>query len=41
MIRPAMLSGLESEGLRKRQEAEPEVAEIKTPRFSLGIIRME
>lgn len=32
--------GLETVYLRKRQEAETEVAEIKTLRFSLGVMRM-
>lgn len=37
----AMLSGLETEALRKRQNTELEVAEVKTLRFSLGVTRMD
>ena len=35
-VRPAMLYGLETVALTKRQEAEMEVAELKMLRFSLG-----
>ena len=40
-VRPAMLYGLETVALTKRQEAEMEVAELKMLRFSLGVIRMD
>ena len=36
-VRPAMLYGLETVALTKRQEAEMEVAELKMLRFSLGV----
>ena len=39
-VRPAMLYGLDTVALAKRQEAEMEVAELKMWRFSLGVIRM-
>ena len=39
-VRPAMLYGLETMVLTKRQEAEMEVAELKMLRFSLGVTRM-
>ncbi|KAK3536469.1 hypothetical protein QTP86_013796, partial [Hemibagrus guttatus] len=39
--RPAMLYGLETVSLRKRQEAELEVAELKMLRFSLGVTRLD
>ncbi|MCJ8739512.1 hypothetical protein PDJAM_G00048010 [Pangasius djambal] len=35
VVRPAMLYGLETVSLRKRQESELEVAELKMLRFSL------
>ena len=38
-VRPAMLYGLETVALMKRQEAE--VAELKMLRFSLGVTRMD
>ena len=38
---PAMLYGLETLALTKRQEAEMEVAELKMLRFSLGVTRIE
>ena len=41
VVRPAMLFGLETVPLRKRQEAELEVAEMKMLRFSLGVTRMD
>lgn len=41
VVRPAMLFGLETVSLRKRQEAELEVAEMKMLRFSLGVTRMD
>ena len=40
-VRPAMLYGLETVSLTKRQEAEMEVAELKMLRFSLGVTRMD
>ena len=40
-VRPAMLYGLETVALTKRQEAEMEVAEFKMMRFSLGMTRMD
>ena len=40
-VRPAMLYGLETMVLMKRQEAEMEVAELKMLRFSLGVTRMD
>ena len=40
-VRPAMLYGLETVALTKRQEAEMEVAELKMLRFSLGMTRMD
>ena len=36
-VRPAMLYGLETVALTKRQEADVEVAELKILRFSLGV----
>ncbi|RXN38888.1 Retrovirus-related Pol poly LINE-1 [Labeo rohita] len=41
VVRPAMLYGLETAALKKRQEAELEVAELKMLRFSLGVTRMD
>ncbi len=40
-VRPAMLYGLETVALTKRQEAEMEVAELKMLRFSLGVTRID
>ena len=40
-VRPAMLYGLETVALTKRQEAEMGVTELKTLRFSLGVTRMD
>ena len=40
-VRPAMLYGLETVALTKRQEAEMEVTELKMLRFSLGVTRMD
>ena len=37
----AMLYGLETVSLTKRQEAEIEVAELKMLRFQLGVTRMD
>lgn len=39
MVRPAMLFGLETVAMMKRQEAELEVAYMKMLRFSLGETR--
>ncbi|KAK2920711.1 hypothetical protein Q8A73_000196 [Channa argus] len=41
VVRPEMLFGLETVALKKRQEAELEVAELKMLRFSLGVTRMD
>ncbi|MCJ8736407.1 hypothetical protein PDJAM_G00257740 [Pangasius djambal] len=41
VVRLAMLYGLETVSLRKRQESELEVAELKMLRFSLGVIRLD
>ncbi|KAF7696815.1 hypothetical protein HF521_005233 [Silurus meridionalis] len=41
VVRPAMLYGLETVALRKRQEVELKVAELKMLRFSLGVTRMD
>ncbi|KAK3550029.1 hypothetical protein QTP86_018652 [Hemibagrus guttatus] len=40
VVRPAMLYGLETVSLRKRQESKLEVAELKMLRFSLGGTRL-
>ncbi|KAK3568622.1 hypothetical protein QTP86_010800 [Hemibagrus guttatus] len=40
-VRPAMLYGLETVSLRKRQESELEVAELKMLRFSMGVTRLD
>ena len=40
-VRPAMLYGLETVALTKRQEAEMEVAELKMFIVSLGVTRMD
>ena len=40
-VTPAMVYGLETVALTKRQEAEMEVAELKMLRFSLGVTRMD
>ena len=40
-VRPAMVYGLDTVALTKRQEAEMEVAELKMLRFSLGVTRMD
>ena len=39
-MRPAMLYGLETVALTKRQEAEMEVAKLKMLRFALGVTRV-
>ncbi|KAK3542796.1 hypothetical protein QTP70_002997 [Hemibagrus guttatus] len=41
VVRPAMLYGLVTVPLRKRQESELEVAELKMLRFSLGVTRLD
>ncbi|KAK3525830.1 hypothetical protein QTP70_010668 [Hemibagrus guttatus] len=41
VVRPAMLYGLETVSLRKRQESELEVAELKMLRFSLGVTGLD
>ncbi|KAK3523486.1 hypothetical protein QTP86_033978, partial [Hemibagrus guttatus] len=41
VVRAAMLYGLETVSLRKRQESELEVAELKRLRFSLGVTRLD
>ncbi|KAK3569029.1 hypothetical protein QTP86_021562 [Hemibagrus guttatus] len=41
VVRAAMLYGLETVSLRKRQESELEVAEPKMLRFSLGVTRLD
>ncbi|KAK3509768.1 hypothetical protein QTP70_009101 [Hemibagrus guttatus] len=41
VVRPAMLYGLETVSLRKRQESELEVAELQMLRFSLGVTRLD
>ncbi|KAK3521139.1 hypothetical protein QTP86_033416 [Hemibagrus guttatus] len=41
VVRPAMLYGLETVSLRKRQESELEGAELKMLRFSLGMTRLD
>ncbi|KAK3534205.1 hypothetical protein QTP86_004797 [Hemibagrus guttatus] len=41
VVRPAMLYGLETVSLRKRQESELEVTELKMLRFSLGVTRLD
>ncbi|KAK3524727.1 hypothetical protein QTP86_001653, partial [Hemibagrus guttatus] len=41
VVRPARLYGLETVSLRKRQESELEVAELKMLRFSLGVTRLD
>lgn len=41
VVRPAMLYGMETVALTKRQEAELEVAELRMLRFSLGVTRMD
>ncbi|KAK3543902.1 hypothetical protein QTP70_030896 [Hemibagrus guttatus] len=41
VVRPAMLYGLETVSLRKRQESALEVAELKMLRFALGVTRLD
>ncbi|KAK3547880.1 hypothetical protein QTP70_000337 [Hemibagrus guttatus] len=41
VVRPAMLYGLETVSLRKRQESELEVAELKMLRFFSGVTRLD
>ena len=40
-VRPAMLYGLETVALTKRQEVEMEVAALKMLRFALEVTRMD
>ena len=41
VLRAAMMSGLETLAIGRRQEAELEVAELKMLRFSVGVTRMD
>ena len=41
VVRPAMMYGLETLAIGRRQETELEVAELMMLRFSLGVTRME
>ncbi|XP_063854033.1 uncharacterized protein LOC135096458 [Scylla paramamosain] len=41
VVRPAMLYGMETVPLTKKQEAELELAELKMLRFALGVTRMD
>lgn len=41
MVRNAMMNGLKTTTLTKRQEAELEVEELKMPGFLMGVIRMD
>lgn len=41
VVRPAMLYGMETVPLTKKQEAELEVVELKMLRFNLGVKRMD
>ncbi|KAK3571160.1 hypothetical protein QTP86_003666 [Hemibagrus guttatus] len=41
VVRPGMLYGLETVSLKKRQESELEVAELKMLMFSLGVTRLD
>ncbi|KAF7710422.1 hypothetical protein C0J45_1609, partial [Silurus meridionalis] len=41
VVRPALLYGLETVALNKRQEVELEVAELKMLRFLLGVTRID
>ncbi|XP_061605912.1 uncharacterized protein LOC133466337 isoform X1 [Phyllopteryx taeniolatus] len=41
VVRPAMMYGLETVALKRQQEAELEVAEMKMLRFALGVTRLE
>ena len=41
VVTPAMLCGLETIALRKKQDAEMEDAEVKILRFSLGVTRLD
>ncbi|XP_060780340.1 leucine-rich repeat and IQ domain-containing protein 1 [Neoarius graeffei] len=41
VVRPAMLYGLETVALTKKQEAELETAELKMLRFGLGVTKMD
>ena len=41
VVRPALMYGLETVALSKRQEAELEVAQLKMLRFALGVTRLD
>ncbi|XP_061621461.1 uncharacterized protein LOC133474126 [Phyllopteryx taeniolatus] len=41
VVRPAMMYGLETVALKRKQEAELEVAEMKMLRFALGVTRLD
>lgn len=41
VMNPAMLYGVEKVALKKREEAELEIAELNILRFSLGVMRMD
>lgn len=41
VMRPLLLFGLETVALKKRQEAELKVAQVKMLRFFLEVIRMD
>ena len=41
VVRPAMMSGLETQAIGRRQEAELDVAELKMQRISLGVTRKD
>ncbi|XP_061651845.1 uncharacterized protein LOC133488234, partial [Phyllopteryx taeniolatus] len=41
VVRPAMMYGLETVALKRKQEAEMEVAEMKMLRFALGVTRLD
>ena len=41
LVRPAMLYGLGTVAVKKRQKAELDVAEMKMLRFSLGVTRLD
>ena len=40
-VRPAMLYGMETVALTRRQEAELEVAELRMLRFAMGVTRLD
>ena len=41
VVRPAMLYGMETVALMRRQEAELEVAELRMLRFAMGVTRLD